>query len=326
MRSLALGVLALALLALLASAHAQAQTCNKTIATEYPFENEEATLDGLVNFFSNVAIEKKTGLRDAHGKTHACAAATFTVGSNLPSNYKKGVFKTEGASFPAIVRFSNSNGFVRDDDALTQVRGMGVKLFNVPGEKLVYDPLETTTQDFVTVSGQANQFFTIRASDYLALAQNRTAYCQTNPLGSEKEPLRHATHANLCFMLISVSNGRSRPNFVLVAFFFPCPRPPSYRTVPSHRTTRHARRCKLLAEGAAYGTSFFNPLGLQYQSMVPYLHGEGQVRLCLPRARWLASLPAVAVWRVLSFPFLLRLAARRVRWCPFFRREEPGAC
>jgi len=81
--------------------------------------------------------------RAAFLKAHGSAYGTFRMRPNLPSELRVGVFTHE--SFPAWVRFSGDTlpGLL-DTNATC---GVGIKLFNVPGRKLL-EP-DALTQDFV---------------------------------------------------------------------------------------------------------------------------------------------------------------------------------
>ena len=84
-------------------------------------------------------------LRDAHAKAHGCVKAEVTVAPQLPSNLSYGVFSQSGKTWQAWMRLSNGNAypqFDRERDA----RGMGLKLLEVPGDKLFGAARE---QDFV---------------------------------------------------------------------------------------------------------------------------------------------------------------------------------
>jgi L-Lysine epsilon oxidase N-terminal/L-lysine epsilon oxidase C-terminal domain len=75
-------------------------------------------------------------------KPHGVAHGRFEVRPNLPENLKIGVFAMSG--FPAWVRFS-SDSQPTDPDLKTTL-GVGIKLFGVPGDKLLGDG---DTHDFI---------------------------------------------------------------------------------------------------------------------------------------------------------------------------------
>lgn len=76
-------------------------------------------------------------------KQHGCAYGQFVVRPDLPDDLRVGVFGAE--RYPAWVRFSSDIPPGYPDSGTTV--GVGVKLFEVPGEKLL-EP-DALTQDFV---------------------------------------------------------------------------------------------------------------------------------------------------------------------------------
>lgn len=104
-----------------------------------------------------------TARRDAHPKAHGCATATLTVDNDLPPDLTGGVFQP-GASYEAIVRFSNGSPDATTPDHKGDTRGMAVKLFGVPGEKLFTDPGNPDAQDFIMISSP--NFFINSARNY----------------------------------------------------------------------------------------------------------------------------------------------------------------
>lgn len=89
-------------------------------------------------------------LRGFHAKPHAGLAAEFEVLPDLPEYARHGVFR-EPKVFPAVVRFSNG----RPDpgpDVRPEPRGIAIKLFGVPGDKLLEADRNAVTQDFLATS------------------------------------------------------------------------------------------------------------------------------------------------------------------------------
>ena len=85
--------------------------------------------------------------RGLHAKGR-CLQADFTVdASGLPPELRVGVF-AEDTTYPAWVRFSNGDPHVQADSE-GDVRAMAIKLMNVPGEKLLDDERDASTQDFL---------------------------------------------------------------------------------------------------------------------------------------------------------------------------------
>lgn len=102
-----------------------------------------ALLDGILQ-------RKMSQRRDAHAKSTGLVKATFRVLDDLVDEHKVGIFAHVGEEFPALIRFSNA---VKDDDDIPDARGIGIKVFGVPGEKEDLDGgPDTGTQDFLLIS------------------------------------------------------------------------------------------------------------------------------------------------------------------------------
>jgi hypothetical protein len=88
--------------------------------------------------------------RDAHPKMHGLVEAEFIVHGDLPDIYKVGVF-SQAQTFKTWVRFSNANGAAQPD-LKKDIRGIAIKLINVPGDKLTDEPDCLGDQDFLLIS------------------------------------------------------------------------------------------------------------------------------------------------------------------------------
>lgn len=100
-------------------------------------------------------LQKQVGqfpmTRDVHAKQHGCVKSFFEVNSAaLPPQYRVGVF-AQNKVFPSWVRFSNGQGEPKPD-AAGDVRGFGLKLMGVPGEKLLEKERMEQTQDFLMIN------------------------------------------------------------------------------------------------------------------------------------------------------------------------------
>lgn len=100
--------------------------------------------------------------RDAHPKAHGCVTATMQFDTDLPDELTGGVIQS-GASYEALVRFSNGSPNPTAPDANGDTRGMAVKLFGVSGEKLFPDPGNGNVQDFIMIS---SPFFFINSAKH----------------------------------------------------------------------------------------------------------------------------------------------------------------
>ncbi|HSO40584.1 MAG TPA: hypothetical protein VLT33_48990 [Labilithrix sp.] len=117
----------------------------------------KATSEIIQTFIKRRAAEGRTDtrgkvrlLRDAHAKMHGCVKGELAVRDAIPEDLKVGVFAKEH-TFKAWLRYSNGNSEVRSDWKV-DARGMAIKLTNVPGEKLVPEFPEQSTQDFVMIN------------------------------------------------------------------------------------------------------------------------------------------------------------------------------
>ena len=103
----------------------------------------------------------KIVFRNAHPRGIACVAATFTIAGPNDSPHL-GVFKNPGQTYDAIIRFSSTLGPAGDH--VGDARGMSIKLFDVPGTKLLTDQPHANTQDFTQIDTPA--FFTVNTHDF----------------------------------------------------------------------------------------------------------------------------------------------------------------
>ncbi len=111
--------------------------------------------------------------RDAHPKAHGLVEAKFEVLDGLPQELRHGILASP-KTYDAMVRFSASNSEV-GSDTVQQAHGMAVKVLGVPGEKVLADERDATTQDFVMINYPT--FLSSTVSDYTAFhtARNQGA-------------------------------------------------------------------------------------------------------------------------------------------------------
>jgi Catalase len=111
---------------------------------------------------------QRLALRDTHPKAHGCVQAEFRVEDNLPPHLAQGVF-VPGKRYPAWIRFSNGFPDATQPDAKANVRGMAIKLLDVPGDKILPEEREAQTQDFILISHPV--FFIDDAARYLTFTR-----------------------------------------------------------------------------------------------------------------------------------------------------------
>jgi hypothetical protein len=111
--------------------------------------------------------------RDAHPKHTGLFDGTFEIAPDLPAELRVGVF-AEARTYRVWVRTSNANAQPRSD-AVRDVRGLAIKLLDVPGEKIPESD-EELTQDFVLLSTPAMPLGTVR------LFHDAIVYSRYSPL------------------------------------------------------------------------------------------------------------------------------------------------
>ena len=114
--------------------------------------------------------------RAVHPKDHGCVRAAFTVNSDLPQNYRVGVFATPGKTYDAWIRFSNATPVLGPDvDKVSgpPSRGMAIKVMGVEGPTLLGDP-SARTQDFLLINLPGFAFPNV--SEYLEVTKIQVAH------------------------------------------------------------------------------------------------------------------------------------------------------
>ena len=120
---------------------------------ETPEADEQKTIDGIIEGMTTESeiVEKRQGhaVRASHAKSTACVTGELVVADGLPPELAQGLFASPG-TFQVAVRFAQGPGENLGDRVSTH-RGMAIKVFGVPGEKLPGH--DAPTQDFVLASG-----------------------------------------------------------------------------------------------------------------------------------------------------------------------------
>lgn len=113
-------------------------------------------------------MERRGGLvpRFNQPKTVACLQGEFTVSSDLPENLRHGLFET-AATYPVFARFANASKW---DDSEKDIRGLSLKVGDVPGETLWG---ESGQQDFLLNSYPA--LFVATPEEFLGFMRARQA-------------------------------------------------------------------------------------------------------------------------------------------------------
>lgn len=122
------------------------------VSTEEEIPADEAALtQGIIEDAIRIVEQHRDNtrvLRDAHAKAHGCVKAQMTVLQNLAPELRHGVLADPGKTWQAWMRLSNGNAYPQFDSA-RDARGMGIKLLDVPGDKLLSSKATADNQDFV---------------------------------------------------------------------------------------------------------------------------------------------------------------------------------
>jgi hypothetical protein len=96
--------------------------------------------------------------RDVHTKSHGTYQGTFTVLAGIPQAQRVGLFAT-AASYSFTARFSNGAPG-KGPDIIPNVRGLGLKVHNVPGAKLLLGDEAAECVDFL-LANNTHSFHTV---------------------------------------------------------------------------------------------------------------------------------------------------------------------
>src|SRR5215470_6058047 len=111
-------------------------------------------LDQIVGFWekkvreSPVAEGSGRAVRGAHAKTFGVARAEVQILRSVPPAYAQGIYAAPGRH-DALIRYSSASNHLGADATLGGVLGCAMKIFDVPGAKLVEDEADSTTFDLV---------------------------------------------------------------------------------------------------------------------------------------------------------------------------------
>jgi len=157
---------------------------------ESPAANDDQVINAVWKLFQNSFVEatrtdfptdsKLADLRQAHVKQYGCGMASMRVMDNIPPHLQVGLFKTPGATFDTMFRFSagGGNGFVRGlggarkqffhlNDMEKDNRAVAVKVFGVSDTPTGTADFTFTTNEcpFTRTSDEALEYFTAVGSN-----------------------------------------------------------------------------------------------------------------------------------------------------------------
>lgn len=155
----------------------------KQLGREYIQDDETPIIAEMVREME-AQMERMYGhdqkmLRQVHAKMHGCVKAAFTIPGDLPAELRTGLFKTP-ATYPAWIRFSNASTVPKPDQK-KDIRGIAIKLMEVPGEKLIFEKRHLKTQDFVLMSSET--FFSKNLEQFRATLRSVTSKNKLKVLG-----------------------------------------------------------------------------------------------------------------------------------------------
>ncbi len=134
----------------------EAETINQMIAT---------ILERQDKFYQPGTVAR----RALHGKSLGVVKASLEV-LDLPAHLQIGIFK-EAKVFDAVLRFSNGGLSEKAHDLIPNVRGMGLKILGVSGEKGLPGDENSTEQDFIMANFPT--FFVSTAKQMLLVIQGK---------------------------------------------------------------------------------------------------------------------------------------------------------
>lgn len=117
---------------------------------------------------SPIAERSGRAVRGAHAKTFGVVKAEVQILRNVPPAYAQGIYANPGRQ-GALMRFSSASNHLGADATLGGVLGCALKIFGVPGSKLVEDEPDSTTFDLVLKNNPV--FVANTAKHYLVLQE-----------------------------------------------------------------------------------------------------------------------------------------------------------
>ncbi len=86
--------------------------------------------------------------RGAHSKSFGVVRAEVEIDGDLPRAYAQGIYAAP-SRHDALMRFSSAAGHLGTDAQLGPIQGLAIKIFDVPGTKLVEDEPDGATFDYL---------------------------------------------------------------------------------------------------------------------------------------------------------------------------------
>jgi hypothetical protein len=151
--------------------------------------NLDKLLDDIIDFWENKVgkspVEEGSGhaTRGAHAKSYGVVRAEVQILNNVPAPYVQGMYATPGRH-DALIRFSSASNHLGADATLGGILGAAMKIFDVPGPKLVEEQPDSASFDLVLKNNPI--FIANTARRYLvlqAIANDGPKYLARGPAG-----------------------------------------------------------------------------------------------------------------------------------------------
>lgn len=136
--------------------------------------NLDVLLEQIIGYWENKVRESPKvegggrAVRGAHAKTFAVVKAEVQILRSVPPAYAQGIYAKPGRH-GALIRFSSASNHLGADVTLGGVMGLAMKIFDVPGPKLVEDEPDSSTFDLVLKNNSV--FVANTAKHYLVLQE-----------------------------------------------------------------------------------------------------------------------------------------------------------
>jgi hypothetical protein len=135
--------------------------------------NLDRLLEPIIAFWEKTVRESPVvegsgrAVRGAHAKTYGVVKAELQVLRNVPPAYAQGIYANP-SRHGALIRFSSASSHLGADATLGGILGCAMKIFDVPGSKLVEDEPDSATFDLVLKN---NPVFTANTAKHYLLLQ-----------------------------------------------------------------------------------------------------------------------------------------------------------
>ena len=111
-------------------------------------------LEPIIAFWKKLVSESPVvegsgrAVRGVHAKTFGVVKAEVQILRNVPPAYAQGIYAWPGRH-SALIRFSSASAHLGADATLGGILGLAMKIFDVPGSKVVEEEPDSTTFDLV---------------------------------------------------------------------------------------------------------------------------------------------------------------------------------